>query len=157
MSNKPPVYSRLLRLRHVRLRPLTAFLLFEGSFALGILLVMADIVTVWGVVAVPAAVAAMVKFNDVIAGRVNRPGGPTPVPAPRPRKRPAVGRSAVPEGYGPTGIGVMPTVATAGPRTSGRAKVVARGRASVRSRDDLALRPDRGDRRGRGNTGRFGG
>jgi len=80
-----PLYARMLRLRHLKLRPALAFLFLEGSIATGVLLALADIVNGWGIVAVPVAVAAMVKLNDVLAGilapvpQVAPVGGPPPV------------------------------------------------------------------------------
>jgi hypothetical protein len=68
-----PVYARVLQLRHLRLRPWSAFLLFEGSVGLAILLAFAEIINAWGVLAVPLAVAAAVKLNDVVAGALERP------------------------------------------------------------------------------------
>jgi len=58
----------MLRLRHLKLRPALAFVLFEGSIGLGVLLALADIVNGWGIVAVPVTVAVMVKLNDIMAG-----------------------------------------------------------------------------------------
>jgi hypothetical protein len=90
-----PVYSRLLRLRHLKLQPATTLLLFEGSIGLGALLALADIVTWWGVLVVPAAVAVMVKLNDVVAGSLVRPLAVAQVPTSRSFERAVVGRSAV--------------------------------------------------------------
>jgi hypothetical protein len=169
------LYARVLRLRHLRLRPLVAFLLFEGSVAFAILLVLADLIDGWGVVAIPAAVAVMVKVNDVVAGALDGPVSGAHVRPPRPRDRSAVGRSRVPYPAGRAGVGLdggevgqaedgggeaRPPRAPDGrePRTWAIARVVARGRATVRSsRSSEATRPDGADRRSRGNTGRFGG
>ncbi len=77
-----PLYHRALRLRHVRPGPLATFLLFEGSVMAAIVLALADIVTGWGVLVIPVAVAVMVKLNDVVAAALRRPdaiaqlGGP---------------------------------------------------------------------------------
>lgn len=60
-------------------------LFFEGSIVLAMLLAFADLVSWWGVIATPATVAAMVKLNDVVAGRL-----PDPHAARRPRARPEV-------------------------------------------------------------------
>ncbi|WP_344653108.1 hypothetical protein [Cryptosporangium japonicum] len=57
-------------------------LFFEGSIVLAMLLAFADLVSWWGVLATPAVVAAMVKLNDVVAGRL-----PDPHAARRPRAR----------------------------------------------------------------------
>jgi hypothetical protein len=180
-----PLYARVLRLRHLHLRPLVAFLLFEGSVAFSIVLVLADLIPVWGVSVIPVAVAVMVKLNDLVAGALNRPLAVAQLRTPRPRDRAAVGRSAVP--YGPTSLdgsaGDMVPIRVDGPvhdeggresRTWAIARVVARGRASVRSSRSSepsglstssrsyessgpdVVRPDGADRHNRGNTGRFG-
>lgn len=60
-------------------------LFFEGSIVLAMLLAFADLVSWWGVLATPATVAAMVKLNDVVVGRL-----PDPHAARRPRARPDV-------------------------------------------------------------------
>jgi len=84
-----PLYARALRLRQLRPTGLVCFLLFEGVIGLSILLALAEFVSWWGILALPAAVAVMVKINDVVLGltRAGRPGrtadGP-PVPAPEP-------------------------------------------------------------------------
>jgi hypothetical protein len=70
---KRPLYFRLLRVRHLTMRPWLAFLLFEGSIVLATLLALAEIVSWWGVVVIPVAVAAMVKINDVITGAMLEP------------------------------------------------------------------------------------
>jgi hypothetical protein len=190
-----PLYARVLRLRHLHLRPLVAFMLFEGSVAFSIVLVLADLIPVWGVGVIPVAVAVMVKLNDLVAGALNRPLALAQLRTPRPRDRAAVGRSAVP--YGPTSLdgdrdGLVP-IRLDDPvhhergresRTWAIARVVARGRASVRSSRSSepaqssgsspssmspgssgpsglsgpdVVRPDGADRHNRGNTGRFGG
>jgi len=65
---QPPVYARVLGLRHIKAGGLACFILFEGSMTLGILLALAELVSWWGVILLPASVAAMVKINDVAAG-----------------------------------------------------------------------------------------
>ena len=62
------LYHRLLQLRYYRPKPVMTFILFEGSVILAVLLSLAEIVDWWSVLALPVAVAALVKFNDVIAG-----------------------------------------------------------------------------------------
>jgi hypothetical protein len=92
-----PLYFRLLGVRHLRVSPVAAFLLFEGSIAAGVLLALADIVNVWGIVAVPVAVAIMVKVHDRVARALVQPLAVVHMSANRPlRDRPNVGRSAVP-------------------------------------------------------------
>jgi hypothetical protein len=63
-----PVYARVLRLRHLRLSGGQCFFLFEAMIVIGALLALAELVPWWGVFALPFAVAAMVKINDLIAG-----------------------------------------------------------------------------------------
>jgi hypothetical protein len=128
----------------------------------------------------------MVKLNDVVAGALDRPLAVAQLRTPRPRDRSAVGRSPVPYG-GQRGPDVtkrataadpaatdrdgtreaQPDRETASPerqgatrtesRTRAIARVVARGRAKVRSSAPETVRPDGADRHNRGNTGRFGG
>ncbi|GIF16127.1 hypothetical protein FHX34_10249 [Actinoplanes teichomyceticus] len=63
-----PLYSRMLRLRHLSPSGLLCFVFLEGAIALGILLALAELVSWWGVLVLPLAVAVMVKFNDLVAG-----------------------------------------------------------------------------------------
>ena len=82
----PPMYARLLRLRHVAPSGFLCFVFLEGSIALGALLALAELVSWWGVLVLPITVALMVKLNDVIAAALSRP----PAPA-----RPAAARAEV--------------------------------------------------------------
>ena len=68
MTAKPPLYARVLRLRHIRPGGLLCFLFFEGSVALGILLALAELAPWWSALVLPGVVAAMVKVNDLVAG-----------------------------------------------------------------------------------------
>ena len=77
----PPLYARLLRLRHVAPTGFLCFLFLEGTVALGALLALAELVSWWGVLVLPATVALMVKLNDVIAGALSRSATPRAVPA----------------------------------------------------------------------------
>ncbi|BCJ44943.1 hypothetical protein GCM10010168_84830 [Actinoplanes ianthinogenes] len=63
-----PLYARVLRLRHLSPGGLLCFVFLEGAVALGVLLALAELVSWWGVLVLPAAVAVMVKFNDLVAG-----------------------------------------------------------------------------------------
>jgi hypothetical protein len=65
-------YARALRLRHVRPGGLMSFLLFECVIALAVLLALAELVSWWAVAVLPAAVAAMVKINDMVSGAAGR-------------------------------------------------------------------------------------
>jgi hypothetical protein len=92
-----PLYFRVLGVRHLRVNPVVVFLLFEGSIAVGALLALADIVNVWGVIAIPVAVAIMVKVHDRVARALVQPLAVVQMGATRPlRERPSVGRSPVP-------------------------------------------------------------
>ena len=68
MSGKPPLYARVLRLRQIRPGGLLCFLYFEGAVAVGVLLALAELAPWWSALVLPAAVAAMVKVNDRVAG-----------------------------------------------------------------------------------------
>ncbi|MGX6605088.1 hypothetical protein ACWKSP_23580 [Micromonosporaceae bacterium Da 78-11] len=82
-----PLYGRMLRLRHLSPSGVLCFVFLEGAIALGILLALAELVSWWGVLVLPATVAVMVKLNDLIPGMLARPE--TPV-------RPVAARAAVP-------------------------------------------------------------
>nr|WP_239542892.1 hypothetical protein [Micromonospora terminaliae] len=75
------------------------FLFFEGAVALAVLLALAELVTWWAVLLLPAAVAAMVKLNDMVAEIVIRTAAQVPEQE-RDRFRrqiePVVGRASVP-------------------------------------------------------------
>lgn len=62
-----PLYHRLLHLRHYRPGPVMTFALFEGSIIAAALLSFAEILDWWSVLAIPLIVAALVKFNDLVA------------------------------------------------------------------------------------------
>ena len=68
MSGKPPLYARVLRLRHIRPGGLLCFAFFEGAVAVGILLALAELAPWWAALVLPAVVAGVVKVNDVVAG-----------------------------------------------------------------------------------------
>ncbi|QSB04477.1 hypothetical protein [Natronoglycomyces albus] len=68
-------YARALRLKNIRLSSAWSVVFFEGSVALAVLLALTEQVSWWVVLALPLAVAAMVKINDVIAGATKHPGG----------------------------------------------------------------------------------
>jgi hypothetical protein len=99
---KRPLYFRLLRVRHLKARPWAVFLLFEGSIGLGVLLALAEIVSWWGVLAVPVAIAAMVKVNDVLAGALREPLADAQLRTPRLVARRASGLAGVPSTSRPT-------------------------------------------------------
>jgi hypothetical protein len=78
---------RVLRLKSINPGGLLCLVFFEGTIALAVLLTLAEQVRWWAVIALPAAVALMVKFNDVVAGSLLRAA---------PRRPRAVGRAKVP-------------------------------------------------------------
>jgi hypothetical protein len=63
-----PLYARMLRLKFLTPSGFLCFVFLEGAIALGILLALAELVSWWGVLVLPATVAIMVKLNDVVAG-----------------------------------------------------------------------------------------
>lgn len=65
---KKPLYPRLLRLQHVHPNAWQRAALGEGAIGVGVLLSMADLATAWTIVALPVAVAAVVKAHDVLQG-----------------------------------------------------------------------------------------
>ncbi len=72
MSGKPPLYARVLRLRHIHPGGLLCFAFFEGAVAVGILLALAELAPWWAALVLPVVVAAMVKVNDVVSGLTAR-------------------------------------------------------------------------------------
>ena len=98
VSRDQPLYARTLRLRHLAPSGLLCFVFFEGAVALGVLLALAELVSWWGVLVLPATVAGMVKLNDVIAGLLARQAAPARRTQPPPASVTAGGpmlRSAV--------------------------------------------------------------
>ncbi|HVE64328.1 MAG TPA: hypothetical protein VNB94_11075 [Mycobacteriales bacterium] len=63
-----PLYPKLLRLKHLHLSAWQRAALVEGSIAVGAVAALADQVTAWTPVVLPIAVAAVVKFHDVLTG-----------------------------------------------------------------------------------------
>ncbi len=120
-GSKRPVYARVLRLRYLRPGGLLCFLFFEGSIALGVLLALAELAPWWGIVAIPVAVAVMVKLNDTVAANHARVRvAPAHV---RPRARPGSGpvRPSVPsarEAYTPPPASRIPANGHGTPRES---------------------------------------
>jgi hypothetical protein len=96
-----PMYARALGLRHLRPGGMLCFVYFEGAISLSLLLALAELVSWWVVLILPASIAVMVKVNDLVAGAVARSAARTPE---RERERlrrevsafmPIVGRAAV--------------------------------------------------------------
>lgn len=69
---KKPLYPRLLRLRHVHPNAWQRAALGEGAIGAGVLLSMADLASAWSIVALPLAVAAIVKGHDLLQGLLDR-------------------------------------------------------------------------------------
>ncbi|MFV2115420.1 hypothetical protein ACFHW0_24200 [Micromonospora sp. LOL_025] len=106
-----PLYARLLRLRFVNPGGVLCFLFFEGAVALAALLALAELVTWWAVLILPATVAAMVKLNDMVAAMVVRSAALVPEQERdrfRRQMEPVVGRARV-DWVAPTVPGVVVT------------------------------------------------
>ena len=83
MSDRTPLYPRLLRLRHVHPNGWQRALLGEGALAVAAVLVLADLATAWTLLVLPVAVAVVVKCHDLVAGALSggRRGTPPAVGA----------------------------------------------------------------------------
>jgi hypothetical protein len=73
---KKPLYPRLLRLQHISPNAWQRAALGEGAIGVGVLLAMADLATAWTIVALPVAVAVIVKAHDALQGLID--GRPPP-------------------------------------------------------------------------------
>nr|WP_232534362.1 hypothetical protein [Plantactinospora sp. KBS50] len=94
-----PLYARVLGLRHVEPGGLLCFAFFEGTIILSLLLALAELVSWWTILALPLAVAAMVKLNDEAASALMRSAARVPERERelfRQQMTLAVGRAAVP-------------------------------------------------------------
>ena len=74
---KPPLYWRLLRLRHIHPNGWQRAVFIEGVLGLSLVLVLADVASAWTLLVLPLASALIVKAHDVIAGLLH-PGDPLP-------------------------------------------------------------------------------
>ena len=72
-SQRRPLFTRLLRLRHLRLRAWQRAVLGEGTLSVAVLLVLADLASAWALLVLPVLVAAVVKAHDVVAGHLPSP------------------------------------------------------------------------------------
>ncbi|WP_328851844.1 hypothetical protein OG994_00245 [Micromonospora globbae] len=93
-----PLYARVLGLRFVNPGGVLCFLFFEGVIALAALLALAELVSWWAVVILPATVAVMVKLNDMVAAVVIRSAALVPEQERdrfRRQMEPVVGRARV--------------------------------------------------------------
>ncbi len=106
-----PLYARALGLRFVNPGGVLCFLFFEGAVSLAALLALAELVTWWAVLVLPAAVAVMVKLNDMVAELVVRTAALVPEQE-RDRFRrqlePVVGRASVRSAAAPFGGAGVP-------------------------------------------------
>jgi hypothetical protein len=91
LAKQRPLYARMLGLQYLTPSGFLCFVFLEGAVALGILLALAELVSWWGVLVLPLAVAFMVKVNDVIAGSVSRPPAAASTPARTPIRQRAAG------------------------------------------------------------------
>ena len=75
-KDKKPLYPRLLRLRHIAPNAWQRAVLGEGAIGVGVLLAMADLASAWTIVALPVAVAGVVKAHDALQGLLDRGDAP---------------------------------------------------------------------------------
>lgn len=66
-------YARLLRLRHLELPTWQQVVYVEGAVALGVVLTLGELASAWIILLLPALVAVVVKFHDVLAGLLAAP------------------------------------------------------------------------------------
>jgi hypothetical protein len=94
-----PLYARVIGLQYLNPGGVLCFCFFEGAIALAVLLALAELVTWWAVLILPATVAVMVKINDLVAGAVVRSAATVPEREQERFRRevtPVVGRASVP-------------------------------------------------------------
>ncbi|MEU5941509.1 hypothetical protein ABZ807_20515 [Micromonospora sp. NPDC047548] len=116
------LYARALGLRVVDPGGVLCFLFFEGVVALAVLLALAELVSWWAVVVLPAAVALMVKLNDMVAEQVVRSAALVPEQERdrfRRQMEPVVGRVRVPRTVPGVVVAAEPAPAPAGQRRDG--------------------------------------
>ena len=65
---KRPFYPQLLRLKNIHPNGWQRAFLGEGMALVGVLLAMADLASAWAIVALPVAMAVIVKGHDLLAG-----------------------------------------------------------------------------------------
>ena len=69
---KRPLYPRLLRLQHIKPNAWQRAALGEGALGVGVLLAMADLASAWTIIALPVAVAGVVKAHDGLQGLLDK-------------------------------------------------------------------------------------
>nr|WP_235967111.1 hypothetical protein [Micromonospora rubida] len=129
-----PLYARALGLRFVNPGGVLCFLFFEGAVALAVLLALAELVTWWAVLVLPAAVAAMVKLNDMVAEAVVRTAALVPEQERdrfRRQMEPVVGRATVHGVGGRPGAAGHAARGAAGHAGTGHAGGGAGGRGAI--------------------------
>ena len=77
-SSGKPLYPTLLRLQHVHPNAWQRAVLGEGMAGVGAVAALADLASAWSVVALPLAVALVVKAHDLLAGWLARTARPFP-------------------------------------------------------------------------------
>lgn len=92
-NRRPPekrtIYAKVLRLKTINPGPVWSFLFFEVAIAVGIVLALLSLVSWWGVLVLPVAIAVMVKLNDIVATATERSIATSPEPEPEPLPGPA--------------------------------------------------------------------
>jgi hypothetical protein len=69
---KPPLYWRVLRLKHIRPNGWQRAVFVEGVLALSLVLVLADVASAWTLLVLPLTSAGVVKAHDVLVGLLRR-------------------------------------------------------------------------------------
>lgn len=72
-ARPPALFSRVLRLRHLSPAGWQHGLLGEGVLFVAVVIALSDLASAWVLLALPAAVLAVVKYHDVLAGRLRPP------------------------------------------------------------------------------------
>lgn len=145
-TGRRPLYDSVLRLRHLRLARWQRLLLAEGSVVVAVLVVLAELASPWLLLALPVAVAVLVKLHDVLAGLLaDRPAG-APALATVAAPAPTVGDPADAPGAAPAPTvgdpADAPTVVmTAAPPTAATAVPATAAAATPASADALAGDP----------------
>lgn len=103
-----PLYPRLLRLRNVAPNGWQRALLADGPVVLAAILILADLASAWTLLALPVAVAVMVKVHDVLAGWLARgyPAGPPPPCSPQGQSAPSNPVPVPPRSVSPSRTGL---------------------------------------------------
>jgi hypothetical protein len=76
-----PLYSRALRLHHIRPGPILRLIYLEGAVGLAGLAALAELASWWSILVLPAVVGALVKAEDVATGYRRARASATPWPS----------------------------------------------------------------------------